>query len=127
LKRAGCGEYAVPPAKAKFFSTNLVLRAAFAPALWLRKNHFRCAARTDLNQQGSVWMLNEVDGQAGGNASDNAREAVDDAEALFRNLKNWVKADYNSRGQVNWRREAREDFDFEAGDQLNEEDKVILT
>ena len=37
-----------------------------------------------------------------------------------------MKAGYNSKGQVNWRREAREDFNFEAGEQLNEEDKVIL-
>jgi hypothetical protein len=51
---------------------------------------------------------------------------VNDAEALFSKLKRWIKTDYNSKGQVAWRREAREDFDFEAGDQLNEEDKAIL-
>jgi serine/threonine protein phosphatase PrpC len=65
-------------------------------------------------------MLNDVDGHGG------AGEAVKDAEALLRRLKRDVKADYNSKGQVNWRREAREDFDFEAGEQLNEEDKAIL-
>ena len=41
------------------------------------------------------------------------------AEAVFGKLKKRVKADYNSKGQVNWRREAREDFDFEAGEQLS--------
>ena len=58
----------------------------------------------------------EVDGEAGGKVKD----------ALFSRLKRLVKADYNSKGQVNWRREAREDFDFDAGEQLNEEDKAIL-
>jgi len=67
-------------------------------------------------------MLNDADGHGGGEAG----ETVKDAEALFRRLKRDVKSDYNSKGQVNWRREAREDFDFEAGEQLNEEDKAIL-
>jgi hypothetical protein len=52
---------------------------------------------------------------------------LNDAEALFGRLKRQVKADSNSKGRVNWRREAREDFDFEAGEQLNEEAKAILT
>jgi hypothetical protein len=65
-------------------------------------------------------MLSDADGHGGG-------EAVKDAEALFGRLKRQVKADYNSKGQVDWRREAREDFDFEAGEQLNEDDKAILT
>src|SRR4026208_40746 len=67
-------------------------------------------------------MLNDADGHGG----DEAGEAGKDAEALFRRLKREVKADYNSKGQVNWRREAREDFDFEAGEQLNETDKAVL-
>jgi hypothetical protein len=46
--------------------------------------------------------------------------------SLFGRLKRQVKADYNSKGQVKWRREAREDFDFDAGEQLNEDDKAIL-
>ena len=54
-------------------------------------------------------MLNDADGQGGGYAGEEASEPVKDAEALFRKLKRFVKADYNSKGQVNWRREARED------------------
>ena len=67
-------------------------------------------------------MLNDADGHGAGEAG----EAVKDAEALFRRLKRDVKADYNSKGQVNWRREAREDFDFLAGEQLSDDDKAIL-
>lgn len=66
-------------------------------------------------------MLNDADDMAAARTA-----AVKDAEALFGRLKRQVKADYNSKGKVNWRREAREDFDFEAGEQLNEEDKAIL-
>lgn len=82
-------------------------------------------------------MLNDVDsyqddGEADGEVSDTveadgeASNKVEDADALFSRLKRAVKADYNSKGQVAWRKEAREDFDFEAGEQLNEEDKAIL-
>jgi hypothetical protein len=42
-------------------------------------------------------MLNDVDGHGGGDAG----EAVTDADALFTRLKSQVKADYNSKGQVN--------------------------
>ena len=69
-------------------------------------------------------MLNDADGQ--GYTGEDAGEAVKDADALFSKLKRLVKHDRNSKGQVNWRREAREDFDFEAGEQLNEDDKAIL-
>lgn len=73
-------------------------------------------------------MLNEADSNQGGGAAGNeASEPVRDADALFTRLKREVKADYNSKGQVNWRREAREDFDLEAGEQLSEDDKAILT
>jgi hypothetical protein len=72
-------------------------------------------------------MLNDADSyQGGGKAGEEASEPVKDAEALFRKLKRLVKTDYNSKGQVNWRKEAREDFDFDAGEQLNDEDKAIL-
>jgi hypothetical protein len=70
-------------------------------------------------------MLNDADSYGGGNDSKD-KEAPRDAEALFSKLQKWVKHDFNSKGQVNWRREAREDFDFEAGDQLTEDDKTIL-
>lgn len=52
---------------------------------------------------------------------------VTDADALFARLKRWFTADYNSEAQTRWRREAREDFAFESGDQLTSEDKRILT
>jgi hypothetical protein len=67
-------------------------------------------------------MLNDSEGHGGGEAS----AAPTDAEGLFKRLKRNVKADYTSKGQVNWRREAREDFDFEAGEQSDENDKAIL-
>src|SRR6266850_6933303 len=45
-------------------------------------------------------MLNDADGQGGGNASDyEARETVADAEALCSKLKRWIKSDYNSKGK----------------------------
>lgn len=53
-------------------------------------------------------MLNDADGHGAGKAD----EAVKDADALFRRLKRDVNTDYNSKGQVNWRREAREDLDM---------------
>jgi hypothetical protein len=68
-------------------------------------------------------MLNDAGGMQGGGK---ARETVEDADALFSKLKRWVKNDRNSKGQVAWRKEAREDFDFEAGEQLSETDKSIL-
>ena len=72
-------------------------------------------------------MLNDADGyQGSGEVDGEASGTVKDADALFSKLKRFVKADHNSKGQVNWRREAREDFDFDAGEQLNEEDKAIL-
>jgi hypothetical protein len=71
-------------------------------------------------------MLNGADSYEGGGNAGEAKEKLNDAEALFGRLKRQVKADFNSKGQVNWRREAREDFDFEAGEQLNEEDRAIL-
>lgn len=69
-------------------------------------------------------MLNDADGQ--GDDGGAAGETPKDTDALFDKLKGWIKADYNSKGQVKWRRDAREDFDFEVGEQLNEADKAIL-
>lgn len=71
-------------------------------------------------------MLNDADEQDGEAGDNSASETVKDADALFAKLKRWVKTDRNSKGQVAWRKDAREDFDFEAGEQLNEEDKAIL-
>lgn len=48
----------------------------------------------------------------------------DDTDALFGRLKGWFGQDFDK--QADWRRDAREDFGFEAGDQLNEEDKARL-
>jgi hypothetical protein len=72
-------------------------------------------------------MLKEADSyQGGGDVDGEAGGKVKDADALFSRLKRLVKSDYNSKGQVAWRKEAREDFDFDAGEQLNEDDKAIL-
>jgi hypothetical protein len=68
-------------------------------------------------------MLNDADSYQGGS---DAGEKVKDADALFIKLKRFVKTDRNSKGQVAWRKEVREDFDFDAGEQLNDEDKAIL-
>ncbi len=51
-------------------------------------------------------------------------DPVADSEVLFSRLKGWFETDYDK--QDDWRKEAREDFAFEAGDQLNEEDKAVL-
>jgi hypothetical protein len=49
-------------------------------------------------------MLNDADSyQCGSAAGDEAREKLKDAEALFPGRKVQVNADYNSKGQVNWR------------------------
>ncbi|WP_426531541.1 hypothetical protein [Bradyrhizobium sp. McL0615] len=69
-------------------------------------------------------MLNDADSYQGG--SGDAGEKVKDADALFIKLKRFVKTDRNSKGQVAWRKEAREDYDFDSGEQLNDEDKAIL-
>src|SRR5829696_7625893 len=72
-------------------------------------------------------MLKDADSYRGGGEVDGeAGDKVKHADALFSKLKRNVKADYNSKGQVNWSKEAREDFDFDAGEQLNEDDKAIL-
>jgi len=47
-------------------------------------------------------MLNDADSYQGGSeAGDKTRETLNDADAFFSKLKRWVKADYNSKGQVN--------------------------
>jgi hypothetical protein len=60
------------------------------------------------------------------NQHETTQETPSDADALFSKLKRDVKADYTSKGQTTWRKEAREDSDFEAGEQLDENDKAIL-
>jgi hypothetical protein len=59
-------------------------------------------------------------------SASSAREAVQSAEGTFSKLKGWLKLDYDSEAQTRWRREAREDFAFEAGEQLTDEDKEVL-
>jgi hypothetical protein len=51
-------------------------------------------------------------------------KAPTDAEATFRKLQRWFRNSYEK--QSRWRTEAHEDFAFEAGDQLNEDDRAIL-
>ena len=63
-------------------------------------------------------MLNDADSYQGGDQAGGGEAAgkVKDADALFSKLKRNVKADYNSKGHVNWRKEVQ-DFDFDAGEQ----------
>lgn len=70
--------------------------------------------------------MTDLDQHQDDSASGSAAGNVGDADALFRKLKGWFKRDYDSEGQTRWRREAREDFDFEAGEQLTAEDKEAL-
>lgn len=63
-----------------------------------------------------------IDGAPGG--PDDQREAAPDHEALFSKLQKWFRSDYEK--QTKWRTGAHEDFDFGAGEQLNEDDKAIL-
>ncbi|MGM5033517.1 portal protein [Tardiphaga sp. 803_E3_N1_3] len=64
-------------------------------------------------------MAISVDG-----AESEGAEALHDHEALAKRLKAWFGTDYEKQGD--WRKEAREDFDFEAGHQLDETDKAKL-
>jgi len=47
-----------------------------------------------------------------------AKEEKGDQDALFRQLKGWFQADWDK--QSDWRKDAREDYDFDAGHQLSE-------
>jgi hypothetical protein len=55
-----------------------------------------------------------------------ARREVAKTDAVFGRLKRWCRGDYHSKPQTTWRKEAREDFAFEAGEQLTEDDKRVL-
>src|SRR4029079_16277707 len=55
-----------------------------------------------------------------------ADEIPRDGEAIFNKLQGWFRRDYDSHGQVKWRKEAHEDFDFEAGETTTSDDKAIL-
>ncbi|MHC2462115.1 portal protein [Bradyrhizobium embrapense] len=69
-------------------------------------------------------MLNDAGGY--GTGDEGEREAPTDADQIFQKLQKWCKRDFNSKGQTAWRTSAREDFDFEAGEQLTADDKAIL-
>lgn len=70
--------------------------------------------------------MSEYQTDESGTSETSDQKTIGDADALFLKLKRWFLADYNSHGQVNWRKEAHEDFAFEAGDQLTEDDKNAL-
>lgn len=71
--------------------------------------------------------MSDIDNDQDRDASaSEARKSVQDADAIFRKLKGWFKLDYDSEAQTRWRREAREDFAFEAGEQLTDDDKQLL-
>lgn len=57
-------------------------------------------------------------------ADDAESVASADQEGLMRRLKGWFREDFDR--QAEWRRAAREDFAFVAGDQLDEKDKARL-
>lgn len=56
--------------------------------------------------------------------TDTQDDPVADTEAVFRRLKRWFTEDHDT--QSAWRRKAREDFAFTAGEQLSEDDKARL-
>lgn len=56
--------------------------------------------------------------------ADPAATALADREALFRKLRGWFKADRDASSA--WRRDAREDYDFVAGQQWAAEDLALL-
>lgn len=51
-------------------------------------------------------------------------EESKDTEGLFLQLKNWFSLDYDLQSE--WRKDAKEDFAFVAGDQWTEEDKAKM-
>ncbi|UZE51899.1 hypothetical protein ONR75_15825 [Rhodopseudomonas sp. P2A-2r] len=60
-----------------------------------------------------------------GDGGRDEKEAPPSSEATFKKLKGWFLSDYEKQGP--WRTQAKEDYGFEAGDQLNEADKAILS
>ncbi len=59
-----------------------------------------------------------------GETASGAEGAKPDQDALFLKLQKWCRSD--SEKQSKWRTEAKEDFGFGVGEQLNEDDKAIL-
>lgn len=55
---------------------------------------------------------------------DGDRDGATDQDALFSKLQKWCRSDSEKQGK--WRTEAKEDFGFGAGEQLNDDDKAIL-
>ena len=71
-------------------------------------------------------MLNDAEGQGGGNVSDNARETVDDAVALFTELKRWIRPTTTARAKSIGAARRAKISTLKPANRLNEEDKAIL-
>ncbi len=70
-------------------------------------------------------MIGDLESDTPPAAADDAPERdTDDAEELFLQAKDWYRLDQHHA--EDWRKDAKEDFDFVAGKQWSDEDKEIL-